>query len=322
MLQENKPEEKLAQRFFKRKKLSIPVNIEKIILEYADVEYDDLPGNVDAIFMERTNRPLIIIDQSKPMVRKRFTLAHELGHIVIPWHVGTLSCHTDGYQKFHDFYYKKIEAEANRFASELLVPSEWVKELLGVKSIKVHEVIRDIALTCEVSLITSTIAVCKKLPPGYLVIIAMDNKILYHSISPGTKINFKSDEFDIEHINNLIPLSGKIENENYCIYCWDCSINVKDTQPDSVDVRRSKDILKEIVNDTFPDKEEGLKVTRVINGIFGSLNSRLKDKNKDFESYLFEFQQRLIGYKNLAELVKHPKFKQYVSRKISELVSK
>lgn len=55
-------------------------------------------------------RPLIVISDGKPGDRQRFTLAHELGHLVM---------HYSFPQGL-----KEVEAEANEFASEFLMPEE------------------------------------------------------------------------------------------------------------------------------------------------------------------------------------------------------
>ncbi|ABE62174.1 protein of unknown function DUF955 [Nitrobacter hamburgensis X14] len=54
--------------------------------------------------------PLVVLNSSQPADRMRFTLAHELGHIVM-----------------HKFPTPEMEDEANQFASNLLLPTEDVK---------------------------------------------------------------------------------------------------------------------------------------------------------------------------------------------------
>lgn len=54
--------------------------------------------------------PLIVLNSSQPADRMRFTLAHELGHIVM-----------------HKYPTPQMEDEANQFASNLLLPTEDVK---------------------------------------------------------------------------------------------------------------------------------------------------------------------------------------------------
>jgi Zn-dependent peptidase ImmA (M78 family)/DNA-binding XRE family transcriptional regulator len=61
-------------------------------------------------------RPVIMISSGKPGDRQRFSLAHELGHLVM-----------------HDTFpegLKKIEDEADRFASEFLLPEEAMRSAI------------------------------------------------------------------------------------------------------------------------------------------------------------------------------------------------
>ena len=50
-------------------------------------------------------KPVIVLNRDRPADRKRFSLAHEYGHVVL-----------------HAFPYEAMESEANEFAAELLLP--------------------------------------------------------------------------------------------------------------------------------------------------------------------------------------------------------
>ena len=117
-------EEKLARLLWDRLRLdSLPVDVAGIARNYCDVEWDDVPF-VDAVLVGKTRRerPLIVLANCKPRRRERFTLAHELGHALIPWHLGVMTCHTDWRNPDPE------EVEANRFASELLLPRAYVEQ--------------------------------------------------------------------------------------------------------------------------------------------------------------------------------------------------
>lgn len=62
--------------------------------------------------------PLIVLNKEQPADRMRFTLAHELGHLVM-----------------HRFPTPNMENEANEFASALLMPSEDIAPLLSARKI-------------------------------------------------------------------------------------------------------------------------------------------------------------------------------------------
>jgi Zn-dependent peptidase ImmA (M78 family) len=87
------------------------------------IESDDVIEKFDGVsLMSDKGTPIIIINKNFSNDRKRFTLAHELGHILM---------HITGdfpIPKHRDE--KRKEIEANRFASEFLMPEEGIKNSL------------------------------------------------------------------------------------------------------------------------------------------------------------------------------------------------
>jgi Zn-dependent peptidase ImmA (M78 family)/transcriptional regulator with XRE-family HTH domain len=74
---------------------------------------------IDAIFSWPADaHPLVILSDRAPADRQRFTLAHELGHAVM-----------------HQVPSENQEAEADRFASEFLMPARGIREDLATVSI-------------------------------------------------------------------------------------------------------------------------------------------------------------------------------------------
>jgi Zn-dependent peptidase ImmA (M78 family) len=100
---------------------------------YATIEYCNIPIEVDGICLNlkrRGTRPTIIMNRDRPLRRRQFTLAHELGHVLIPWHQGSLYDDFSVFDSDGGLDRLEMEAEANRFASELLMPSSWILEVL------------------------------------------------------------------------------------------------------------------------------------------------------------------------------------------------
>ena len=79
--------------------------------------------------------------------RKRFTIAHELGHFLIPTHSHNITCISSSisYENRKTFINK--EQEANCFASNILVPQYFLKEEL--KKIKYFDLEDVCNLRCE-----------------------------------------------------------------------------------------------------------------------------------------------------------------------------
>jgi hypothetical protein len=58
--------------------------------------------------------------------RRRFTIAHELGHFLLPSHKGNQQCTAADLREVRrDTIHQRQEAEANRFAAGLLMPKPW-----------------------------------------------------------------------------------------------------------------------------------------------------------------------------------------------------
>jgi Zn-dependent peptidase ImmA (M78 family) len=93
--------------------------------------------------------PIILINNSNAFTRQMFTLAHELGHILLGVH-GV----TDVDEKYLDFMArddKALEVSCNRFAAELLVPSvAFQTEIAHLRTIVIED-IEDLAMKFSVS---------------------------------------------------------------------------------------------------------------------------------------------------------------------------
>ena len=89
----------------------------------------------DALIVGLTSsRPTIFLRETPEHSRRRrrLTLAHELGHLVIPWHLGRVACHALSMDDAPNTAARGAisaqiahqESEATRFASSLLVPQD------------------------------------------------------------------------------------------------------------------------------------------------------------------------------------------------------
>ena len=95
------------------------------LLEDHDIQVIQLTADdhFDACALESDGRPLIVVRTGAPVDRVRFTLAHELAHLVLQ--------HPSG---------KLPEGLANRFAGALLVPADTARRELGDRRDHLSEV--------------------------------------------------------------------------------------------------------------------------------------------------------------------------------------
>ena len=94
------------------------------------IEIIEAPIKADA-YLECTNgNSYIYLKKSLNEYRKKFTIAHELGHFCIPWHSELMfGCDIKEMDFKND--YTPREKEANIFAAELLMPTEEFKNFFS-----------------------------------------------------------------------------------------------------------------------------------------------------------------------------------------------
>lgn len=126
--------ERAAQRLLAEQGISRPpVPVERLARDLgADIRYQAFDGDVSGLLYREGDVRIIGVNSAHSKTRQRFTVAHELGHLILhrgrPLIVdkqvrvnlrdGVSSLATD-----------REEIQANRFAAALLMPSEWVERL-------------------------------------------------------------------------------------------------------------------------------------------------------------------------------------------------
>lgn len=105
---------------------------------------DDISGLL--IFNE--GEAIIAYNNSHSDVRKRFTIAHELGHFLLNHHGNGIMVDTGAKKTLHHYLFRDAnsstgeqlqEREANAFAAALLMPKELLEEKLGEYSFDLGE---------------------------------------------------------------------------------------------------------------------------------------------------------------------------------------
>lgn len=99
----------------------------------ASVDFRPLEPRVSGVVVkEETDIPKIYINSDEPMVRQRFTLAHEIGHLVERENLGKdgeysfIDYRNNGNYDLHEFY-------ADEFAGALLMPAREFLDMLEKK---------------------------------------------------------------------------------------------------------------------------------------------------------------------------------------------
>lgn len=217
-------EKKLAKKLIKKYSLAPPINIRELLEKYAKCVEDALPNDADAICIMNITEPLVILDRFKSETRKRFTLAHELGHLIIPWHSGMISCHTDKEGTINESAYQIMESEANSFAAEILMPSEWLRDfVLQNEDNGINDLIETVAHIAQVSRSAAFFSIIKHLPEGYVFYIR-NNELNFDSVkkSPGTSfiIPTQNHIYDYNWLDQMSIETGNYDLDSIDIHWW------------------------------------------------------------------------------------------------------
>lgn len=320
------PEEKLACRLVARHNLTPPYNLKELVSLYAEVESLNFPFDADGISigLKQRNKPKIYINSLRPDVRQKFTLAHELGHVVLPWHIGNIVSHTEikdseepifepQSTSANSFEYRQIEAEANRFAAELLMPRCWLSKFIETVDLQnFDDTLKEVMSLCGTSRSTTLIKFFDVLPPGYACAeINSDNIVINSFISSGTQVyGLSRDTYCAEDVYPIYKesLSFNLGNRSYVAWTFERSIELPE-EPDNTPWRT---ILKSILKDTdLHDKKPS------INAILPSLFQSIRG-GEDTEVFS-AIVHRYSGRKDLEGFVRHPLFEQYIVKRLKEL---
>lgn len=110
----------------------MPIDVYKICNTFnIEITYDELK-TCDGGFLLNAGRKKIVINSNVGSEsKKRFTIAHELGHYFLPNHKGIAYNCIIKDQTLGDSSLFEEEREANEFASELLMPTKIFKEIIA-----------------------------------------------------------------------------------------------------------------------------------------------------------------------------------------------
>jgi len=127
---------RFAKELLRGEKVRLPVPVEKIARQHATIVREPMPEDVSGMLVPLSVRGepkwAIVVNANDAPVRQRFTMAHELGHLLIHRYS---TAHADGrYQvRFRNERSAsgsvREEIEANQFAAELLMPEREIRRL-------------------------------------------------------------------------------------------------------------------------------------------------------------------------------------------------
>lgn len=313
---EDLPEVKLARRIITKHSLEVPIDLEKIVKEYGDLIYRNIPiSGVDGVSVNLKvpgKRPTIIVNSNMPKTRQVFTLAHEFGHVIIPWHLGTIV--DDVYSAaYKDFSYSLLEQEANRFAAELLMPKDWILTKYTEKYNDLALFQKHIVNLVGVSDQAAAIRLIETLPANIIYTAEEFGLVSHTGRTPRT--NGFTQKVGDKFVGDLYPYvdSYSVYNSGVIQYHWwklTDSINIE-----TDDKRTWRDILDCIANEIEP--EEGVsQFKKTINGIMAHAHGKTKmEYNFTMEKVISACIYKLRR-PELKDFTSHPEFEKFVKIRV------
>jgi Zn-dependent peptidase ImmA (M78 family) len=312
------PEIKLARRIISKHLLKVPFDIETLIQEYAILIYRAIPlEGVDGVSLNIKvpgKKPSIIVNTNQSHKRQLFTLAHELGHLIIPWHLGTIvdNIYPKAYKNNH---YLELEREANKFAAELLMPKDWMLNEIKNCDTELADLHKRVARRARVSDQAAAIRLIDFLPQN-IVYVAEEYGLVQHSGKSGQTRAYLP-EAGSRFNDGLFPYVDEYSNhqEVYVQYHWwklssTVNIEVEDDRP-------WREILNDIVEDIRPGQDNvGFK--KSISSITAAAHGTAKRQSNYSVESVIAATLYSLRRPELKSFVDHPEFENFVIARSKE----
>jgi Zn-dependent peptidase ImmA (M78 family) len=323
------PEVGYARRILEIHGLAPPIKIVDLCRRYSS--YIELPfapfPQVDGVVWGlKTAAQTIFINSLKPVNRRRFTAAHELGHVIIPWHRGDIvevatpdDAGDPTVKRFVASQDRDIEEQADRFAAELLMPSDWVRDL-AVKSADLGDLAIQIADKAQVSLPAATLRASQLVMSDWTLVLEIEGQGVRYRIRDGSHsraLQRYSTINDIKKSKNHEGIATRSYGR-YRISGFRPSIaRLPELAPTAKTWRKS---LKACLEANFGSSPERADAQARINAIFGcnAAPGLRNDELRLYSSLLLRFE----GDIDFGHLLEDPFFVEYLVLRTRALVTR
>lgn len=299
-----------AKTFVERHDLVPPVPILELLQERAEVIEEIWPGDsVDALMLRRDGLPAQVFYKRHDHrgLRDRFTLGHELGHLVLPWQLGNASCFA-GDNGF-DSILSGDEVEADVFASCLLAPDRWLRQLAEKHGDNMSELL--VAATqAEISATATLLALRRALPIGWVFQLNA-RKTTFTSIGTSIPNGYTSPEELRRSIGNRAQDSGTVNLHSHTVQWWRLT-SPYGLPDEDADPRTTTELLRSAIAQFVLDPAEARRIEQSANGKVGggTKDDAGKPAAELYAGLKFRFKD--VPYQ---EVVSHPDFELWLARK-------
>jgi Zn-dependent peptidase ImmA (M78 family) len=314
----------VARKLVDTERLAPPFDLGRLAARFARVVDDDIPAHADTVVLHADAPgalPVIVLDASLDASpsRRRFALAHALGHVLLGWHPLGDAC--DVAHAPHELpvtVHDLVEGEASAFARELLLPAAWIASFNAFE--QPAELMRHVGERGGVPLPAAARAVALQLPPGYVWMVADQwQRVQDSGRAPGTSVRPPSagSEFDGRSY-------ARHAKERQRVDLPGCQLTVWRFAPDAVDHlphdHSAREIAAHIADDLGYGEAATSELIARIEGIAGWANEQ--PGTASLPGMARTLDDRARGMRELDDVAAHADYPELLSAKATELVTK
>ncbi|WP_210635398.1 ImmA/IrrE family metallo-endopeptidase [Streptomyces sp. GESEQ-13] len=317
-----------ARSIVEKLDLHPPVDVDTLLRAKAQVEYADWDHECDAVTTLGEDPHRVFVRSGIPPLRERFTIAHELGHIELAWHVGTVDCQVDSLALDDEFSNTQSEGsrqerEANEFASRLLAPDRWLAPLVSGRhafdGANMRDVLAELAVA-RMSALAGVIALSHHLLPGHAFFVDESFAISRGTAWPG-RPPISSGE--VKRYIDAADTVGEFTHQGRRIV-WahtkmgDDSSNVATA---SLDSRTAHQILVACCTRVFGSPEAADKAAKSINGVVGGVTNEVS-LPWNVAAIMAVVRQRIQKHDHISAVLYDDEFTLYLTKRAQSIVDK
>ena len=313
----------LVQKF----DLKPPVDVKALLFARAQVEYVDWAHECDAVTVLGEEPPRVFVRSGLPPLRERFTLAHELAHIELAWHSGTVDCSVDSASIGSEFATAAVsgmqEREANEFASRFLAPDRWLSPLVGALTSVNRDsmqLVLDQLASAEISAHAGVIALSRHLFPGHAFFVDESFAISRGTAWPGIP---PIDSCEIERYLERAVAVEEFTHQGRTVY-WALTVPSRDRSEEEerayLDARTPNQILVSSCSRVFGEEHANSKAMS-INGVVGGMTRNI-ELHWHENAIISVVWQRIQDNSELQEILTDHEFPLYLHKRARAIVER
>lgn len=304
--------------------LTPPFDVDRVAGRFAVVLDEEVPTRSDVVVLHAPTpgeRARIVVDgglEESP-ARRRFAVAHGLGHVLLGWHPLGTPCDVSIRPwelpvTVHDL----VEGEASAFARELLMPTRWIESFDSLD--RPAMLARHVAERAGQSAMPAARSVALLLGPG-IVWCVVDGwgRVVDAGRSPGTSVCAPraGDELEPRSFARHAVERHRDEHENLAIMFWRFDEQGARELPRD---RTARTVAIDIAHELGMGDSGATVLAARVEGIAGWANEQLGTASLEGMRHALDERARTVP--ELATIAEHPEFPALIRAKATELVAK